>query len=77
MSLMIRDTLLLLFVVLAVLASLLFFNDRTKNASYLIFAVAFFCMGLSGYSNGEPSAIAAFLLALIASRKFKTKFDRK
>jgi hypothetical protein len=77
MSYMSTDILLGLFAIFGITGSLLFFSKSMKNVSYILISLAFFCMGLAAFSNNEPSALAAFLLALIASRKIKTKFDRK
>ena len=70
------DVLLILFSIFGLLGIVLFFIKSTKTLAYASFALAFFLMGLSAIGGNEPSALAAFLLALIASRKVKTNFDR-
>jgi dolichol kinase len=71
------DILLTLFAIFGLLGVALFFTKSTRNMAYASLALAFLCMGLAALINNEPSALAAFLLALLAARRVKTKFDRR
>lgn len=71
------DVLNSLFIIFGITGLTLLLFKRTKNFAYAVLSIAFLCLGLAALINSELSALAAFLLALVAARKVKTSFDQK
>ncbi|HSE60976.1 MAG TPA: hypothetical protein VLA88_01620 [Candidatus Saccharimonadales bacterium] len=72
-----QNLLLIGFGLFSIVGIVLYFIKGQRNNSYGAFAVAFLLLGIAGAITMQVSAIAAFLLSLIAARRFKTKFDKK
>lgn len=72
-----QNLLLIGFGLFSIVGVTLYFIKGQRNNSYGGFAVAFLLLGIAGAITMQVSAIAAFLLSLIAARRFKTKFDRR
>ena len=68
--------LLVTFVVLGVIGCTLFFIRKYRNVSYLFLSLAFLALGSNGAIKGETSSLAAFLLALVAIRKYVAPFEK-
>lgn len=66
-----------LFFILSVIGIILYFIKSKRNISYILFTFSFFALGIAGTLNNEMSAGAAFLLAVVAARQFRTKFDKR